>query len=101
MPLSVHHHPETRIVKWLAEYAHDRCYELQRDLERQVHELREAGRWISVSEGLPRGGLQQVLATDGQMVMIAYCWNRSGFANKSVTHWRPLPVPPTAEGTEG
>ena len=66
--------------------------------------------WISVEDGLPENDVE-VLITDGDMVL-GGCWLDWGchnglywnthneekfYALSEVTHWMPLPEPPTEE----
>lgn len=57
--------------------------------------LREANRWIPVSERLP-DSTDWYLCYDGHYVYTErFIWARDWRSARTVTHWRPLPAPPT------
>lgn len=65
--------------------------------------------WIEAKTPLPKG---PVLVTDGGAVTIAWARDLSGFKRavapwmsfggprEGITHWMPLPEPPTSKGVE-
>jgi hypothetical protein len=82
--------------------------------ESEVTKLKEQNRWIPVEEELPEdGATAEVFLPEGGEPYIQYQtawidydenppqWINNGEALKGVTHWRPLPEPPSREGDNG
>jgi hypothetical protein len=77
--------------------------ELMDEIERlraELAALKEAQRWIPVSERLPHEG-KTVILTNGSVVETGDhyegVWFLNGHAVKNITHWRPLPPLPKSE----
>ncbi len=66
-----------------------------------AHRYAEGGKWISVKDKLPDERQQVLCFASGERIFTAICVNR-GFLTwdeyeecELVTHWQPLPQPPT------
>ena len=75
----------------------ERIAELAKDDDR----VEQVGRWISVNHKLPQLMLP-VLTSDGRRVTQTYRTSNDAsgwgaWAPNQVTHWQPLPAPPSAE----
>lgn len=64
----------------------------------------EQSGWVSVEDRLPDDGEEAYMVTDGRYVNITvFDWEESSFleiancALVNITHWMPLPLPPTEE----
>jgi len=76
-------------------------------LEVNYDALREAQRWIPVSERLPKMNIE-VITWDGDEIISDRLWEpdggKIGFsltgAGREVTHWMPLPAPPQEQSYE-
>jgi len=63
--------------------------------------------WISVEERLPEDDYTDVLAWNGRLARVAYihetegwCYSETCYPRSDVTHWMPLPEPPTQQPEE-
>ena len=77
------------------------------ELEAEIARLREAQRWIPVSDSKSLNDLDLYLVTDGEIVSVGFYTAKWGTWTSpddlrlpfNVTHWMPLPEPPQeAEG---
>ena len=84
-------------------YSEEAVQTLQAEIER----LREAQRWIPVSDSKSLNDLDLYLVTDGEIVSVGFYTTKWGTWTSAddlllpfnVTHWMPLPEPPQeAEG---
>jgi len=66
-----------------------------KELEAELAALREANRWIPVSERLPENG-QEILALGRNKTVDSWLYYPAveGVFRLEYTHWRPLPEPP-------
>ena len=66
-----------------------------KELEAELAALREANRWIPVSERLPENG-QEILALGRSKTVDNWLFYQAveGVFRMEYTHWRPLPEPP-------
>jgi hypothetical protein len=83
-------------------------------LVQRVAELEETNRWIPVGERLPERGYRVLLYDAKSQYMFTgeldhmggrkepvfeiYRASDCGYFSREITHWRPLPEPPTKDG---
>ncbi len=66
--------------------------------------MEQAAPWVSVTDRLPEGGEVLVYDPEVREVTVAFFesgrWIGRGYNEEhTVTHWQPLPAPPTVSGT--
>lgn len=99
-------------IKRLSKYVHNSCYtiEHQEACAMAIAALREQPQWISVEDALPvindNEPLEEFATDRGYTFIVSdgkYVWTElfllkaNKFDDESVTHWMPLPEPPTKE----
>lgn len=91
--------------KWFFDETEANCDALTRDVVYEAGRQSAAPQWVSVGERLPEEDSRYLVMWNRNVtVMYFLCggWNHSGnrYELDAVTHWMPLPAPPTPETSD-